>query len=130
MSYNAFDPITQVALARVLEAGHPVTPRALHSYLDNDTDLLHAKNDAFSLSAGLAAVQVASVANICKAYGDAVDTGRDAEHVAEHDRTSMARRLAMKEQMRAQLDRSIQADRDMYAQLTLDSDLASEVSVA
>jgi hypothetical protein len=124
VTYNALDPVTQIALQRVIEDGHPATPRALHTHLDNDNDLMHAKNDAVTLSAGLAALQTLSVSNVLRNYGDAVDTGRDAEHVPEHDRTSMARRLAMKEQMRAQLDRSIADDRAVYAQLTLDTDLA------
>jgi hypothetical protein len=120
---NAFAPIAEVALMRVLDGGRPVTPRAVHEQLESDVDLLLALRDAFNTAQGWQALQVQAVAAACKEYGDAVDTGRDAEHVAEHNRTTMARRLAMKEKIRADLDRSIRGDLAALSQLTLDDDL-------
>ena len=120
---NAFIPIVEVALDRALERELAATPRTLHDILMDENDLLTAQIRAFDTEQGMNALRVGAVKFVLNEFGEAVSEGRDAEHVAERTRESLAQRIAMLEQKRAQIEESLAAHRDEYAQLTLDIDV-------
>ena len=120
---NPFIPIAEAALADVLQGDRPTTPRALHEVMTGSVEFITALERAFNTEHGMNALRVAAVNYVLNEYGEAINTGRDAEHVAEHNAETKARRMAMLEQQRAQLDQSLAKVRNEYAQMTLGADL-------
>ena len=120
---NPFIPIAEAALAAVLELEQPATARNMHNVLGGSVEFLSALNRAFELEPAMTALRVRAVDYVLDQYGEALDTGRDAVHVPQHTPETMARRVALLEQQRAQLTRSLERVRAEYAQLTLDGDL-------
>jgi len=120
---NTYYPIAQMALEMALEDGEPAAAAIVQDRMNNDLDLVKAKINAFDTASGMKALQNLAVKEVLKDYGDAIGTGRTAIHVPQHTRETIAMRIAMKEQKAAELNESIAADRDLYAQLTLDTDL-------
>jgi hypothetical protein len=120
---NPFIPVAEAALSVVLDTDAPVTPRSMHEVMEADVVFVYAQLRAFDVEQGIKALRVRAVDYVLREYGPAINGGRDAEHVVEHTPETMVRRMALLEQQKAQLDRSLAGLRAEYAQMTLAGDL-------
>jgi DNA-binding transcriptional MerR regulator len=120
---NPFIPIAEAALAEALRGEQPITPRALHETMVGDVQFYASMVRAFDTEQGITALRVAAVGHVLNEYGEAIGTGRDAEHVSEHSVETIARRMAMLEQQKAHLEESLARVRGEAAQMRLADDL-------
>lgn len=124
--HNPYIPIAEAALSLVLERDMPAAASSMHHVRETEIELVHALIRAFNTEQGMQALWVRAVDRVLDMYGEAVDTGRNAEHVSEHTPETKARRMAMLEQKRAQLDEALARVRNEYAQMTLEDDLTHD----